>query len=116
MGILKNILKKIEDVIYPINIYFFTIFVIFITFLIIFFPIAKNQNLKSIYSNENIQTLTTTNRLTTTNENFLSLSLLILYLMKIITPLKYFLKVILLKKFLKKLNFQKESIFLTIQN
>ena len=70
MGILKNILKKIEDVIYPINIYFFTIFVIFITFLIIFFPIAKNQNLKSIYSNENIQTLTT-NRLTTTNENFL---------------------------------------------
>ena len=67
---MKNILKKIEDFIYPINIYFFTIFVIFITFLIIFFPIAKNQNLKSIYSNENIQTLTT-NRLTTTNENFL---------------------------------------------
>ena len=43
MGILKNILKKIEDVIYPLNIYIFTIFVIFITFLIIFFPIAKNQ-------------------------------------------------------------------------
>ena len=37
----------------------------------------------------------------------MSPSLLILYLMKIITPLKYFLKVILLKKFLKKLNFQK---------
>ncbi len=70
MGILKNIVKKFKNFIYPLNIYFFTIFIIFITFLIVFFPIAKNRKLESIYSNENIQTLTT-NRITTTNETFL---------------------------------------------
>ena len=110
MGILKNIVKKFENFIYPLNICF-TIFIIFITFLIVFFPIAKNRKLESIYSNENIQTLTT-NRITTTNETFLMSPFLVDFVIdKKIIPLKYFLEVILLKKFQKKLHFQKNLPF-----